>query len=98
MLEILPEPIKFEWDKGNIDKSWKKHKVSSKKAEQVFFDRKAIIIYDEKHSKIEKRYLILGVTKTFIKLSIIFTKRKNKIRVISARKMNRKKKLYEETK
>ncbi len=95
--DIIPEPIKFEWNKGNVDKNLKKHGIKNEEAEDIFLDELSKILYDERHSIKEKRYLILGKTINSEFLSVIFTVRKDKIRIISARMMNRKeKKLYEE--
>ena len=35
--EILRQCSNFNWDKGNIDKNWLKHKVSPSECEQIFF-------------------------------------------------------------
>jgi uncharacterized protein len=43
-----------------------------------------------KHSGIEKRWFALGKTNAGRKLFIVFTLRKDKIRIISSRDMNRK--------
>jgi hypothetical protein len=34
----LRQCLGFEWDKGNIDKNWIKHKFSSSGYEQIFFN------------------------------------------------------------
>ena len=86
----LPVPIKFEWDEGNVDKNWTKHKVHFKEAEEIFFNKPIKIFLDNKHSGQEKRYLALGKTDKEIQLTIIFTVRDKKIRIISARKQNKK--------
>lgn len=86
----LPAPISFEWDKGNTDKNWKKHKVSVKEIEEVFFNREVRIYPDIKHLKLESRYLALGITNRNRRLTIIFIVRKEKIRVISARNQSKK--------
>lgn len=98
-MRILPEPISFEWDKGNIDKNLKKHIVSNKEAEEVFGNRH-FLIEDEKHStEDEKRYMLWGITNNERKLTIIFTIRTNLIRIISARDMHKKeRRRYEEIK
>lgn len=49
-----------------------------------------IVAEDNKHSTKEKRWYMLGRTDTDRKLFIVFTIRKNLIRVISARNMNKK--------
>jgi len=95
----LPKPIAFEWDKWNIDKNWRKHKVSQKECEEIFFNKLLKIFPDEKHSKSEARFLALGRTKKERKLTIIFTIRESKIRTISARDQNKKEKeKYEKSK
>lgn len=79
----------FDWDVGNIDKSWKKHLVSSKEAEEVFIN-KYVFYFDEKHSQKEDRYVLYGVTNNKRLLIVVFTLRKGLIRVVSARDQNKK--------
>ena len=80
----------FEWDKGNIDKSYRKHGITPNEAEEAFLDEKSIILRDIRHSQAEGRYLLIG--KTIVKklLLVVFTFRDKKIRIISARRANRK--------
>lgn len=78
--------IGFEWDKSNIDKSYQKHGITSKEAEEVFLDKDLQLAVDVIHSKIEKRHTILGKTIAERILFVVFTIRKNKVRIISARK------------
>jgi hypothetical protein len=80
----------FEWDNHNADKIWSKHHVTPSECEQIFFNLPLIVADDEKHSKKEKRYYVLGHTDTGRLLFAVFTVRRNKIRVISARDMSRK--------
>ncbi len=82
----------FQWDDGNIDKNWQKHKVKNSECEEVFFNQPLMIGHDHKHSTAEKRYFVLGQTDTGRKLFIVFTIRAEKIRVISARNMTKKEK------
>ena len=97
IMDLLPDSIKFNWDKGNINKSLKKHNISNEEAEEVFVNQPIVLLEDEEHSKVETRQMILGKTDKKKLLSIIFTTRNKKIRIISARKMSRKeRKLYEE--
>ena len=79
----------FEWDKNNIDKNEKKHGILFKESEEIFIDE-PIYSEDIKHSKIEKRFSCIGMTKNNKQLYISFTIRKTKIRVISARLSSRK--------
>ena len=92
----LPEFEGFDWDEGNIEKNRLSHHVSPQEAVQVFFNRPLIVADDAKHSRSEKRYLVLGQTDEDRPLFIAFTLRKRRVRVISARDMNRKeRKVYE---
>jgi hypothetical protein len=88
----LSQCIGFNWDKGNTDKNWIKHKVSTVECEQVFFNRPLVVQDDIEHSKAEQRFYALGQTDSKRTLFIAFTIRKNLIRVISARDMSRKEK------
>lgn len=99
-MDIIPEPIRFEWDKGNIDKNFKKHGITNEEAEEVFTDERLLVSEDKRHSnKTEKRYQLLGKTEEGKVLFISFTVRTEKIRIISARPASRKeRKKYEETK
>ncbi|OGK09522.1 hypothetical protein A2767_03305 [Candidatus Roizmanbacteria bacterium RIFCSPHIGHO2_01_FULL_35_10] len=80
----------FDWDEGNIDKSWKKHEVHYKEAEEVFQNLPRVLLIDEKHSITEKRFIIWGRTDKNRNLAVVFTIRNKKIRVISVRDMNKK--------
>lgn len=94
--DILAACIGFDWDTGNAHKNWEKHLISQAECEQVFFNEPLLLLADEKHSKAEKRYHALGRTNTNKPLFVVFTIRKNHIRIISARRMNTKERaLYE---
>ena len=96
---VISQPIEFEWDENNKDKNWIKHKVRNEEAEEVFFDDNKKLYFDPTHSHQEKRYIIVGKTKKKRLLFVVFTLRKNKVRVISARDLNKRKEkqLYEKT-
>lgn len=95
-MKLLDKPLEFDWDKGNIDKNWKKHQVSNTECEEVFFDENKKILKDVLHSVNEDRYILLGETKENRLLYLVFTIRGEKIRVISARDINQKeRRLYE---
>lgn len=87
--------LEFEWDRGNIGKN-KRHHVEDLESEESFLDMNKIIYKDVLHSKNEERFILLGKTKQERLLYIVFTRRQNKIRIISARDMDRKEgQLYE---
>ena len=87
----------FDWDAGNKEKNWRRHKVAWTEAEEAFLNEPMVLLPDPKHSQIEKRIALLGRTLADRRLSIIFTIRNNRIRVISARDMSGKeRKAYDE--
>jgi len=86
----LSSCIGFDWDEGNTFKNWENHKVSPFECEQVFFNKPLIVLPDEAHSSLETRYYCLGRTDRERRLFVVFTVRKKKVRVISARDMTRK--------
>lgn len=93
---ILGEPLRFEWDHGNKNKNHKKHGVTDQECEETFFDFHKKILRDVFHSHHEDRYILLGETKGKRRLFIVFTMRSGRIRVISARDLNKREiKLYE---
>lgn len=88
----------FVWDKGNLDKSYQKHGIAPKEAEEIFLDENVLLVEDVKHSQKEKRLIAIGKTTQNIVLFAVFTIRDSKIRIISARKANKKeRKQYEKT-
>lgn len=97
-MRVNKKAFEFEWDKGNIEKN-KKHSVEDKEAEEAFFDEGKVIFKDKIHSTgVEERFILLGKTKKNRILYIVFTERKEKFRIISARSINKKEvHLYEET-
>ncbi len=98
-MKVIPKPISFEWDSGNITKNPKKHNVTNQEAEEIFFNHPFVTIKDKTHSLKEVRFQSLGKTNNNRKLFLVFTIRINKIRVISVRDMNKKEaKNYEKIK
>ncbi|HEY4695122.1 MAG TPA: BrnT family toxin [Candidatus Nanoarchaeia archaeon] len=96
-MRIDKQTLRFEWDKGNIGKS-KKHGVSDQETEEVFFDSGKVSFKDLVHSDTEERFILLGKTSKERLLYIVFTKREDRIRIISARDVNKKERpLYEKT-
>ncbi|WP_168222679.1 BrnT family toxin [Leptospira vanthielii] len=86
----------FDWDKGNLNKNWLKHKVKAGEIEEIFFNEPLLIAHDENHSEKETRFAALGTSTDSRKLFAVFTIRNNKIRIISVRDMSKKeRKIYE---
>ena len=96
-MKIVRKVLAFEWDRGNKGKNFEKHGVTDEECEEIFFDPEKKILRDRLHSGHEERFIILGKTKLGRLLFLVFTIRKNKIRVISARDINKREgPLYEE--
>lgn len=92
----IPEPITFEWDEFNTKKIRLKHGITPEQAEQPFFND-FWTKFDPIHSSAEKRYQLLGKNNEGKILFIVFTIRKDKVRVISARSADKKERtLYEQ--
>jgi uncharacterized protein len=87
--------VGFEWDEANIEHI-AQHNVAPNEAEDLFFDTSNVLNEDIEHSIVENRFILIGKTKKGRLLYQIFTKRGNKIRVISSRDINKKEvQLYE---
>ncbi len=98
-MQIRGKVVEFEWDKGNLDKSYTKHGITPKETEEVFVDEGSFVLPDVKYSQKEERFIVVGRTLEKLNLFIVFAFRGEKVRVISARRMHRKEVLkYEKLK
>lgn len=75
--------MKFEWDENKNTINKEKHKISFETAAYVFDDPYYIEMYDFEHSVDEDRYIAIGKVGDVI--FVVFTERKDAIRLISAR-------------
>lgn len=75
--------MKFEWDVEKNIRNKEKHKISFEIAAHVFDDPEYIEMYDFEHSTEEDRYIAIGKVGDI--LFVVFTERKETIRLISAR-------------
>ena len=97
MTAEYPEYIGFDWDDGNRHKNKNlKHGVHGWECEQLFYNHPLIILDDAEHSAAERRYAAFGRTDAGRRLVVVYTMRKNRLRVISARDMNKKEKVFYE--
>ncbi len=81
--------VGFEWDEGNTFKNFDKHGIPCEEAESIFAQDEILILKDELHSQTEERWHAFGRSNQDRLLSVTFTIRKNLLRVISARPMNK---------
>ena len=86
---VLEKCTGFEWDGHNANKIWTKHQVSAAECEQVFFSL-PLLVSGAERSFDERRFYALGQTEAGRLLFVVFTLRRDLIRVISARDMSRK--------
>ena len=85
---------KFEWDKDKNTDNLQKHGVNFETAQYAFIDPRRVIAEDLAHSKGEKRYYVFGKVKGGV-LTVRFTYRGNRIRIIGAGYWRKGKNIYE---
>ena len=89
----------FEWDPAKAEVNLNKHGITFAEGTTVFDDENAITIYDYTHSLEEDRFVDLGMSKNGNLLSIVYTEREKRIRLIHARRANREeRRFYEKNK
>ncbi len=87
----------FEWDTEKAKKNRKIHGVSFDEASTAFRDALSLTIYDPLHSDEEDRLILIGSSCKNRLLVIVHTERRDRIRIISARKAAKnERKQYEE--
>ena len=84
--------IRFEWNETKSRENKREHGVSFEEAQTVFLDENAIRFFDPDHSADEDRFLMLGISFQLRVLVVCHCFRASDaiIRIISARKTNRK--------
>lgn len=88
------EFLDFEWDESRARANILKHWVAFDRAINAFNDPKRLILTDVSHSNAEKRYFCIGLVENDI-LTVRFTMRGQKIRIIGAGKWRKGRRLYE---
>ncbi|NEP13903.1 MAG: BrnT family toxin [Symploca sp. SIO2C1] len=86
----------FEWDNEKNSINQKKHSISFEEAKSVFYDDNAIQFWDEDHSDVEDRFLLLGRSSKMRILLIVhcYREQESVIRIISARKATKNERKY----
>ncbi len=96
-MKSFSESKSFDWDEGNINKNWDKHRVHHLECEEIFFNEPIVTKVEKRGVSQEERVSALGLTNEGRFLFVVFTIRTGKIRVVSARDMNKKeRKIYDE--
>ena len=89
--------LEFEWNSDKAQRNLKDHGVSFDEATTVFRDTLSITVADPDHSDSENRFVDIGMSHRGKLLVVSYTERKDKIRIISARRATRpERKNYEE--
>lgn len=86
--------VSFEWDKVKNTENQEKHSISFEEAQYAFFDQKRVIVPDISHSQSENRFYCFGQTADGI-VTVRFTYRHEKIRIIGAGYWRKGKEIYE---
>lgn len=89
--------MEFEADPVKAAQNFKKHKVSFEEAASVFGDSMAYTFADPDHSVGEARWLTFGMSGKGRVLAVIYTERRGKVRLVTARVATKhERKIYEE--
>lgn len=85
----------FEWDEKKDRENIQKHGISFYEAQKAFLDPARLIAEDLEHSKSETRYYCFGKVNEGV-MTVRFTYRGHKIRIIGAGYWRKGRKIYEE--
>ena len=90
--------MEFEWDPRKAAANLAKHKVSFEEAATAFGDPLGRIVADPRHSAVEERLVLLGISEERRLLAVMYIERAEAVRIISARPATRRERRdYEET-
>ena len=78
----------FEWDDAKAQTNLVKHRVGFAVASRVFNDFFAFEVFDGSSETSEARFIITGMVDGIV-LTVVYTERDGRIRIISARKATR---------
>lgn len=77
--------MEFEWDDAKAEANWHKHGVTFTEAAQAFVDPFAIELIDDRDDYEEERIILIGLQQARI-LTVVYTERGERTRIISARR------------
>jgi uncharacterized DUF497 family protein len=77
---------RFEWDDAKAASNLRKHRVAFTEAASVFEDEFAIFEADPLHSEEEIRATVTGLSARSRVLLVVYVERRERVRLISARK------------
>ena len=79
----------FEWDRAKAKANRRKHGITFEEAASVFADPDAIVEYDARHSMVEDRWRLIGLSSRRRILAVVYTRRHEAFRIISARRASK---------
>lgn len=88
--------VEFEWDKKKEAVNIAKHGVDFTEAQSVFYDPRLIMAADAGHTETEPRLFCIGRSERGGILTVRFTYRGDRIRIIGAGYWRKGRKIYEE--
>ena len=89
--------LRFTWDPRKAAANERRHGVSFHEATTVFDDSLSVTIHDPDHSLDEERHLLVGMSKDQRLLVVAHAEQGDTVRLISARRANRRERqAYEE--
>jgi len=90
-MTVISDDGKFEWDSEKDNTNIKKHGFSFSEILEVYDDPYLLTMYDSKHSSPEEdRYFCVGSIRGIVLIATCHTERDGRIRLISARKAEKK--------
>jgi uncharacterized DUF497 family protein len=87
--------MEFEWDDDKNALNISKHGLSFYEVQHAFFDDHRVILHDAEHSSTEGRYFCIGKVIDGGIVTVRFTIRNSRIRIIGAGYWRKGKKIYE---
>ena len=89
--------MEFEWDPRKAATNLVKHKVSFEEAATSFGDPLGLVVNDPRHSLLEERFVLLGLSRDRRLLAVMYVERVATVRIVSARLVTRRERRdYEE--
>ena len=81
--------MNFEWDEAKAKLNKQKHGITFEEAATVYEDENRIDQFDAVHSENEERMIVIGYSSSVRLLMVVTTERHEAIRIISARRANK---------
>jgi hypothetical protein len=82
----MSEP--FQWDEAKAAENYAKHGVSFETAIKVFGDPFAVERLDDREDYGEERFILIGTAEEAV-VTVVYTERNGRFRIISARRATR---------